>query len=146
MLINSLASAAPSPAVLCDAAAPVFDGRLAPAASAITACAAAPRQLADSGLGAFVRERGWIALSGTGVVPAGITGGIGVKASGYAQRLDDQPGGGSVATPDQFRISTVKASTSHNSTDYNSTDQMARLIPAVAGGVGPHPGREPEPA
>lgn len=99
-----------------------------------------PRQLAifDLGLVALVRGRKDLA-AGAGWM-SGIEGGGNNAAADYLLGLAAgfQPG--------QPASGPAQASTVQNSTDQHNTIQVTRLVPASRGGVGPHPGREPEPA
>jgi hypothetical protein len=110
---------------------------------------AGSRRLADIGLGALAR------VSGRGDLAAEVGGMPGIrsgacKAAGYLPGLNGSFRSGPLAAgPVQrgtLQASVVMKSTVQSSTYQHNTIQVARLVPASRGGVGPHPGKEPWPA
>lgn len=110
---------------------------------------AGSRRLADIGLGAAVR------VSGRGDLAAEVGGMSGIrsgayKAAGYLPGLEGSFRSGPLAAspvqPGTQQASVVMKTTVQSSTDQHNTIQVARLVPASRGGVGPHPGKEPGPA
>ncbi|HXZ63600.1 MAG TPA: hypothetical protein VEH05_02640 [Streptosporangiaceae bacterium] len=128
MLINALAGVMPTRTVLSND--PAFSTETA-ASDAVLGSAARP--LAGFGPGAVVRVNASI----DGGYPAGIAGGAGKAASGYALDLAD------VVRRPRIRFSAADRSTVQSTVQHNTT---TLLIPVTRGGVGPHPRREHPPA
>jgi hypothetical protein len=126
MLINTLASALPSDAVLSNAV--PSNAMLAAAAQA-----GAVRPLAVSGPGAAVCAGTWI---GGGYPVA--TGGGADKATG-----GNAPGFVEDVRPPKVRFDATYGSNVQSTVQHNT---MTRLTPVLPGGVGPHPARERAPA
>jgi hypothetical protein len=125
----------------CVAQAPSRPVALAPSRRAP---AAGSRGEAGFGPAVVLRQRGW-AGPATG---AGRNSGIWCGESAAAGYL---PGAEGSFRLGQRAVSFGESSVVTNSTAYNSTNQhnnmqVARLLPALKGEVGPHPEREPGPA
>jgi len=118
----------------------------APSRRAITADS---RQPAELGLGAVACVRGRRDLATEAGWMSGIWGGDNA-AAGYLPGLGGEFRLGQLAAspvqPSQVKASVVTKSTVHNSTDQHNTNQVTLPVPAIRGGVGPHPGKEPWPA
>jgi hypothetical protein len=110
---------------------------------------AGSRRLADIGLGAVVRVSGRGDLATELGSMSGIRGGA-FKAGGYLPgrkgSFRSGPLAASSVQPGTLQASVVTKSTVQSSTNQHNTIQVARLVPASRGGVGPHPGKEPWPA
>jgi len=114
------------------------------------AAAAGSRQLAGLGLGAVVCEHGRAGLAVEAGTKSGIWSGGGSAAAGYLPGAEGSFGAGQLAvSPAQaspIQASVVTKIAVYNRTDQHNNIQMTRLVPAFGGEVGPHLGREPEPA
>lgn len=110
---------------------------------------AGSRRLAGIGLGAVVRVSGRGDQATEFGSKSGIRGGA-CTAGGYLPgrkgSFRSGPLAASSAQPGTLQASVVMKSTVQSSTNQHNTIQVARLVPASRGGVGPHPGKEPGPA
>jgi len=104
------------------------------------------RGLAVSGPSAVVRERGVAEMAADAGYTVGIRSGGGNAAAGYLPGLNGSFRPGQVGKVQAGKGSVVTKSTVQNSNDPHNTIQMARLVPASTGEMGPHPEREPGPA
>jgi hypothetical protein len=108
------------------------------------AAAAGSRQLAGFGPGAVLRERGEARMTGEAGRKSGFWCGGDSAATGYLPGFDGSFGLGQRAV-NLARVSVVTNSTADSTYQHNNI-QMARLLPASQGEVGPYPEREPGPA
>ena len=110
---------------------------------------AGSRRLADIGLGAVVRVSGRGDLATELGSMSGIRGGAS-KAGGYLPGREGSFRSGPLAArsvqPGTLKASVATKSTVQSSSNQHNTIQVALLVPASRGGVGPHPGKEPGPA